>query len=111
MKYLATKSKYYLTWASVVAQRVKNLPAMQDMWVQSLDREDPFLGEGSGNPLQYSYLENSMDRVAWQATVHGVAKHSTRLNNEHTQGAKEGYSLGLTGDTPHPQTSSPKFLN
>ena len=29
---------------------------------------------GNGNPLQYSCLENSMDRTAWQATVHGVAK-------------------------------------
>ena len=34
-------------------------------------------GEGNGNPLQYSYLENSMNRGAWQATVHGVAKSST----------------------------------
>ena len=31
-------------------------------------------GEGSGNPLQYSHLDNPMDRGAWQATVHGVAK-------------------------------------
>ena len=31
-------------------------------------------GEGNGNPLQYSRLENPMDRVAWQATVHGVAR-------------------------------------
>ena len=31
-------------------------------------------GVGEGNPLQYSYLENSMDRGAWQATIHGVAK-------------------------------------
>ena len=31
-------------------------------------------GEGNGNPLQYSCLENSMDRGAWQATVHGVIK-------------------------------------
>ena len=31
-------------------------------------------GEGNGNPLQYSFLENSMDRGAWQATVHRVAK-------------------------------------
>ena len=31
-------------------------------------------GEGNGNPLQYSYLENSIDRGAWQATVHGVIK-------------------------------------
>ena len=34
-------------------------------------------GEGNGNPLQYSYLENSMDRGAWWATVHGVAKSQT----------------------------------
>ena len=34
-------------------------------------------GEGNGNPLQYSYLENSMDRGAWWATVHGVAKLQT----------------------------------
>ena len=31
-------------------------------------------GEGNGNPLQYSCLENPMDRGAWQATVHGVAE-------------------------------------
>ena len=37
--------------------------------------------EGSGNPLQYSCLENPMDRGAWWATVHGVAKSQTRLNN------------------------------
>ena len=36
---------------------------------------------GSGNPLQYSCLENSMDR-AWQATVHGVAKSRTQLNSQ-----------------------------
>ena len=34
-------------------------------------------GEGNGNPLQYSYLENPMDREAWQATVHGVTKSWT----------------------------------
>ena len=36
-------------------------------------------GEGNGNPLQYSCLENSMDRGSWQATVHMVAKSQTRL--------------------------------
>ena len=35
------------------------------------------LGEGNGDPLQYSCLGNSMDRGAWQATVHGVAKSGT----------------------------------
>ena len=37
-------------------------------------------GVGSGNPLQYSCLENSMDRRAWWATVHGVAKSWTGLS-------------------------------
>ena len=39
------------------------------------------LGVGNGNPLQYSCLKNPMDRGAWQATVHGVAKSQTRLSN------------------------------
>ena len=38
-------------------------------------------GEGNGNPLQYSSLENSMDGGAWWATVHGVAKSWTQLSN------------------------------
>ena len=38
-------------------------------------------GEGNDNPLQYSCLENSMDREAWRATVYGVAKSQTQLSN------------------------------
>ena len=38
-------------------------------------------GEGNGNPLQYSQLGNPMDRGAWRATVRGVAKSWTRLND------------------------------
>ena len=38
-------------------------------------------GEGNGNPLQYSCLENPMNEEAWQATVHGVAKSWTRLSD------------------------------
>ena len=38
-------------------------------------------GEGNGNPLQYSCLENSMDKGAWWATVHGVAKSWKRLSD------------------------------
>ena len=40
-------------------------------------------GEGNGNPLQYSCLENPMDGGAWGARVHGVAKSQTGLNDEH----------------------------
>ena len=42
------------------------------------------IGEGHGNPLQYSCLENSMDRGAWWATVHGIAKSWTRLSDSHS---------------------------
>ena len=38
-------------------------------------------GEGNGNPLQYSCLENAMDRGAWRATGHGVTKSQTRLSD------------------------------
>ena len=52
---------------------VKNLPAKQKMWVQSLGRKDP-LEKGNGNPLQYSCLGGPMDRGAWWAAVHRVSK-------------------------------------
>ena len=42
------------------------------------------LGERNGHPLQYSCLENSMDRGAWQAIAHGVAKSQTRLSYWHS---------------------------
>ena len=40
-------------------------------------------GEGNAKPLQYSCLENPMDRGAWQATVHGVTKNQTQLSDFH----------------------------
>ena len=58
---------------------VKNQPAMQETWARSLVRYPG--GGGRGNPLQYSDLENSMDRGAWWATVHGVTKTWTQLSN------------------------------
>ena len=64
----------------VSSQTVKNLPAMQETQVRFLGHEDS-LGEGSGYPLQYSCLENSMDRGAWWAAAHGVAKSQTRLSD------------------------------
>ena len=46
-------------------------------WISGLGR---FPGEGNGNPLQYSCLENRMDRGAWWATVHEVSKSWTQLS-------------------------------
>ena len=60
-------------WASLVPQRVKNLPAMRETWVWTLGWEDP-LEKGTAYPLAYSGLENSTDRGAWWAAVHGVAE-------------------------------------
>ena len=59
---------------------VKNLPAMWETQVQSLDQEDS-PGEGNGNPPLSSYLENPVDRGAWWATAHGVTKSRTRVND------------------------------
>ena len=56
---------------------VKNLPAnARD--AGSIPELGSCPGEEIGNPLQYSCLENSMDRGVWQATVHGVTKESTK---------------------------------
>ena len=54
---------------------VKNLSAIWETGVGSLGREDS-PGGGNGNPLQYCCLENPMEREAWQAIVHRVAKKS-----------------------------------
>ena len=56
----------YVPRASLEVQMVKRPPAVQEIWVQSLGQEYP-PGEGNGFPLQYSCLENPMDRGAWQA--------------------------------------------
>ena len=72
-------SLYYVwPWDSLVAQRVKCLPAMWETWVRSLGRNP---GEENGNLLQYSCLENPMDRGAWWATVHSVTKSQTQLSD------------------------------
>ena len=69
--------------ASQVALVVKNPPAnaggARD--AGSIPGLGKSPGAGSGNPLQYSCLQNPMDREAWQATVHGAAKSQTQLSN------------------------------
>ena len=58
---------------------VRNLPAVQQAWIQSLGYEDPLVKGMTGYPLQNSCSENSMDSGAWQATVHGVTNMTERL--------------------------------
>ena len=67
--------------ASLVVQSVKSLPAMGDLGL--IPGSGRFSGEGNGNPPQYSCLESPMERGAWQATVHGVAKSRTQLSDFH----------------------------
>ena len=67
----------HYSWASLVAQLVKNLPAMRETWVLFLGWEDPWRRERLPT-LQYSGLENSMDCI-----VHGVTKSQTLLSGFH----------------------------
>ena len=64
-----------------MALAVKNLPANagDKRDAGSIPELGRYPGEGNGDPLQYSCLDNAMDRGAWQATVHRVAKSQTQL--------------------------------
>ena len=72
---------YEKHWASQVSLAIKNPPAkagnIRDIVSIPGLRRSP--GGGHGNPLQYSYLENAMDREAWWAIVQRVAKSGTQL--------------------------------
>ena len=70
----------------------------------SMSRSGRSPGEGNGKPLQYSCLENSMDRGAWRATVQGVTKSWTQLSDQAHQGLvsasylEKSEGLRLNGD-------------
>ena len=66
-------------FASLMAQMVKNLPAVQETWVRSLSWEDP-LEEGMAVHSSILAWRIPMDRGSWQATVHGVGKSQARLS-------------------------------
>ena len=68
------------SWASLVAQLVKNLPAMWETWVPSLDQAGP-LEEGMATHSSVLAWRIPMDRGAWRATVCGVAQSQTRLSD------------------------------
>ena len=78
-----------------MTQQVKNLPAMQEtqeMWVPSLSLEDT-LEEENGRPLQYSCLENSMDRGGWQSTVQRVVSSWIRLTTQAPHGPDRVHNM------------------
>ena len=64
----------------LVVQLVKNLPAMQETQVWPLDQKDLLEKWMATHSLQYSFLENTMDRGGWQVTVHRVAQSQTQLS-------------------------------
>ena len=66
--------------ASLVAQLVKNLPAMRETWVRSLGWKDP-LEKGKATHSSILAWRIPMDRRAWQATDHGVSKIWTQLSD------------------------------
>ena len=67
-------------WASLLAQTVKNPPAMRETWVPSLGWEDP-LEEGMATHSSILTWKIPMDRGTWWATVHRVAKSQTRVSD------------------------------
>ena len=68
------------SWTFLLTQRVKNLPAMWETWVQSLGWEDP-LEEGMATHSSVLAWRIPMDRRVWWATVHGVTKSLTQLSD------------------------------
>ena len=74
--YFQFLSVYRYLWVSLLTQMVKNLPAIQEAWVRSLGWEDP-LEEGMATHSSILAWRIPMDRGAWRAAAHGVAKSQT----------------------------------
>ena len=83
---LITCLSFRFSRVSLVAQMVESACNVGDPGLIPWSGRSP--GEGNGNPLQYSCLENPMDGGTWQATVHGVAKNQTRLSDFTFLGSK-----------------------
>ena len=72
---------YQILWSPLVIQTVKNLPAIQGIRFQSLGWEDP-LEEGMATHSNILAWRIPLDREAWRATIHGVAKNRTQLSDQ-----------------------------
>ena len=82
-------------WASLVAQMLKNPPAMWEIWVWSLGWED-CLEEGMATHSSILAWRTPMDRGAWWATVHGVTMSWTWLNTKHIHMPSYSSSMNMT---------------
>ena len=74
------KCKWYNSFTSLVAQLVKNLPAVWETWVQFLDWEDPLEEDMATQPIIHAW-RTPMARGAWWAAVHAVAQSRTWLSS------------------------------
>ena len=72
--------RYANIWGFPGGSVAKN-PIANEGDMDSIPGSGRYPGEGRGYPLQYSYLENPMDRGAWWATVHSVTQSQTQLSN------------------------------
>ena len=78
-------------WVSLVAQRVKNLPAEQETQLRSLGSEEPLVKERAAHSSVLTWRISWTEEISWPAKVHGVAKSQTRLSKVthiHIQGQK-----------------------
>ena len=94
---------YVYKWASQVVLVIKNLPtnAGDTGDLGLIPGSGRFPGEGNCNPLQYSCLENPMDRVAWQATVHNVTQSQTWHAQYISNSKVVWWQLRLWLENPH----------
>ena len=97
----STVSLSWVSYSALVAQTVKNLPAMRETWVRSLGWEDPLDGRGYGNPPQYPCLQNPMDRgtcglqsMESQRVRHDWLTHNTQLFINIEQSVQAGFRKG-----------------
>ena len=80
-----------MSYTHFVSSNIKGFPCSSVGKESACNAGDPGLipglgrspGEGNGNPLRYSFLENLMDTGAWRAAAHGVAKSQARLSDLH----------------------------
>ena len=98
-KQMKRKQGLERVWSNGSAGKESTLNSEDAGDLGSIPGFDPWVGKipggGNGNPLQYSCRENSMDRGAWWATVHGIMKSRTQLNKHSSWSMSLGHTVTL----------------